>query len=95
MKPITLHGLLAVFSLTILFSLMLGDFSATQTKVPVIFGLNGTLTPFLHQNWTHYELLKRDDTYQKALRDGQDYVNKLDGVREQSPWSTIEDLKVR
>jgi len=94
MKAITLHVLLAIIFLNILFSHVLSNISTTESKVPVIFGQNGTLTPLLNHDWTYYELLKREDTWQKALRDGQDFVDKLNGVRERSPWSTVEELKV-
>ena len=95
MNAITLHGLLAIFFLNFLFSHALSDVSPIESRVPVIFGYNGTLTPLLNSEWTHYELLKREDTWTKALSDGQDFVNKLNGAREESPWSTVEQLKVR
>jgi len=94
MKAITLHGLLAMLFLNFLISHVLSNISTIESKVPVIFGQNGTLTPLLNQDWSYYELLKREDTWQKALREGQEFIDKLNGVREQSPWSTVEELKV-
>ncbi len=95
MKAITFHVLLAIFFLNFLFSHVLSNISKIESKVPRFFGRNGTLTPLLNQDWSCFELLKREDTWQKALRDGQEFVDKLNGVREQSPWSTVDELKVR
>jgi len=94
MKAMTLHSLLAILFSNFLFSYVLSNISTIESKVPVIFGQNGTLTLSLNQNWKYYELLKREDTWQKALREGQEFVDKLNDVREQSPWSTVDELKV-
>lgn len=95
MKAITLHGLLAIVFLNFLFSHVLSNIPTIESRVPVIFGHNGTLTPFLNPEWTHYGLLKREDSWHKALRDGQEYVDKLKGARKESPWSTVDELRVR
>lgn len=95
MKATTLHGLLAILFSNFLFSQVLSNIPTLESRVPVIFGHNGTLTPFLKPEWTHYELLKREDAWRKALSDGQKYVDKLEGARDQSPWSTVAELRVR
>lgn len=94
MKATSLDGRLAINFLKFPFFHVLSKISLIKSRVPVIFGRNGTPTPFLNPEWTSHELLRREDTWSKALKNGQDFVDKLNGAREESPWSTVKELKV-
>ena len=64
-------------------------------RVPLSFGAPGALDVFTANRNYGGELRKRVPTltYQEALVQGQLMLDRLNGQRSQSQWSTVDELK--
>ena len=80
-----------------LFYFLLFSTLLTAERVPVSFGAQDALDVFTVDRSYGSELRKRVPvlTYQDALAQGQLMLDRLNGQRSQSQWSTVEQLEVR
>ena len=79
------------------FLLLLFSTLLAADRVPISFGAQGALDIFTVNRSYGGELRKRVPTltYQDALVQGQLMLDRLNGQRSQSQWSTVEELVVR
>lgn len=67
----------------------------TDSKVPVTFGYHDLSLPSASHNASGHPLRKRALTWPTALAAGQAMLDKLNGARSQSQFTTIAQLDVR
>ena len=92
------RGLSASIFLSIIGLLLLVVTPPTATHVPLSFGTKDHSHTFVDPLVANAsELRKRDEyiSWQQALTYGSMYLSMLSGARQQSEWSTIQQLTVR